>query len=476
MELYELLERYAKGHLPMHMPGHKRNAALAPYLTALRADLDITEIDGFDNLHDARGILQSGMARTAALWGSRRAFWLVNGSTVGILAAVWAVVPHGGRVVCARNCHGAVHRALSVRRAQAAYILPEVDRETGIPGGLDPAAVARALDANPGTHLLILTSPTYEGAISDIPAICAAAHARGVPVLVDEAHGAHLGFGHGFPDGAVRAGADVVVQSLHKTLPSLTQTAVLHTNGARVDASAIGEALQIFQTSSPSYLLMASIEGLISLLEARGDALFSDWRAHLRAFHRRAEHLNHLRIWTPRGAHDPSKIVIRSDRAGITGAALAERLRQEYRMELEMAAGGYALAMTGMGDTRDTLDALADALLALDRTTAPALPHAFPPPVLPPRVLHPWVAADLPCAPVDVRHAAGRVSAEAIWAYPPGIPLVLPGEMVSDALIDCISAYAASGIRLQGTKGAMPRAVHVLAESSLTKPGAHDNL
>lgn len=452
MTLLDKLKEYSGEMLPMHMPGHKRNAALAPYLSELGAEIDITETEGFDNLHSPKGILREEMERTAALWGSGRSFWLVNGSTSGILAGIKAAVPAGGTVICARNCHRSVYNGLRLIGARTVFLMPEARGEAL--GPLSADCVAQALKKHPGTALVIVTSPTYEGVLSDIPAICRAAHTKGVPVLVDEAHGAHLGFGHGFPDGAVKAGADIVVHSLHKTLPSLTQTAVLHLNGRLVNPQRVSEALSVFQTSSPSYLLMASISGCVDLLKSRGEEMFARWSESLSRFYKKAENLKNLSVIHGEG-RDPSKIVISTERAGISGADLAKILR-EYRIEPEMAAGSYVVAMTGMGDTPKSLDRLYAALEKANAGMKLHEPCGFLPPVLPEAVISPGEAEKCPKITVELSKAEGRISGESVWAYPPGIPLVIPGERITAQLINLMNEYTARGIPLESTTGGMP--------------------
>lgn len=470
-----LLERLADGvrhAVPMHMPGHKRNTALAAYLGRLGAGLDITEIDGFDNLHDAHGVLAEGMARAAALWGSGQAFYLVNGSTCGNLAAVRAVLGgQGGRVLAARNCHRSVWHALELCRAEADCLYPPCCPETGACGALSPEAVEAALARRPDTRLVILTSPTYEGVVSDVAGVCRAAHRYGVPVLVDEAHGAHLGFGYGFPDGAVHAGADLVVQSLHKTLPSLTQTALLHVSGPRVDPRRVQAALAMFETSSPSYLLMASIDGCVSLLEQRGPELFAAWERALDAFSAQTAGLRRLRLFRggvlpPGAAHDPSKLVVCTAGTDCSGPQLAERLRRAYAIECEAATAGTVIAMTGMGDTEQTLSRLAGALLALDaelsagpRAVLPQLPEQE-------RVLPAWQAAERPRRLLPPEQAAGMVCAETVWAYPPGVPLLLPGERIGAGLAGYLAESAACGVTLHSSLGKLPQNIGVLIDKT----------
>ena len=208
----------------MHMPGHKRGNY--PYLAGM-ADIDITETEGFDNLHSASGVLLKSMEKAAALRGADRAFYLVNGSTCGILAAVCAVLERGDRVLVARNCHKSVYNALELAGAEPVFVYPQINAECGVIGSVRPEDVELEIGKNPDIKLIIVTSPTYEGVISDLKKICELAHKRGIPVLADAAHGAHLGF-YGFSGDAVSAGADISVESLHKTLPSLTQTAICY--------------------------------------------------------------------------------------------------------------------------------------------------------------------------------------------------------------------------------------------------------
>lgn len=476
--LLEALARHSTGGpAPMHMPGHKRNAALAPYLAALGAAYDITEIHGFDDLHEAEGILKDSMDRAARLWGAQRSFYLVNGSTCGILAGIRAIAGRGGKVILSRGCHKSVYHALELCGAVPVWLAPPVDASFGVLASITPEQVRAALDAHPDANLLVLTSPTYEGVISDLAAICTAAHAAGVPVLVDEAHGAHLGLAPGWPTGAVAVGADVVVQSLHKTLPSLTQTGILHQQGNLIPAESLARQLGIFETSSPSYLLMASMDGCVDLLERKGGELFARWQAALAAFDRAIAGLSRLRVLchgadTPEQhpglfAHDPGKLAISTRGTALTGPGLMVRLREEFSIELEMASGDWAIAMTGLGDTEENLLRLATALTAIDKSLAACpMPPAAEPLPLPPAALPVAQALELPFEEVPLAACEGRVSAEYVWAYPPGIPLIVPGERVDRVFLDCCARLNRQGVRLHSTGGTMPRALRVLHPSS----------
>ena len=279
------LEDYAAAApYPLHMPGHKRRVDPAP---GLPAAWDVTEVPGVDDLHEAQGILADAMNRAAALWGAQRSWFLVNGSTGGILAAIRAaaLTRPGRPIVCARNCHKSVYHAIELNALAVEWMTPPVDPAFGVYGSVTPAQAAAALDRCPGAAALVLTSPTYEGVLSDVAALAALCHDRDVPRIVDEAHGAHylpLAQPFGWQGGAVAAGADLVIQSPHKTLPSLTQTALLHQNGGRIPAAAVERQLDVFETSSPSYPLLASLDGSAGLLAAHGTQWCAAWRERTR--------------------------------------------------------------------------------------------------------------------------------------------------------------------------------------------------
>lgn len=444
--LLDELTGYIPGRLPMHMPGHKRNVRLADYLKALRADLDVTEIDGFDDLHAPCGVILNGMHRAARLWSADESRFLVNGATCGLLAAVYALAADGGRAVVARNCHKSVYHALELTGVEPVFVMPDVDAQTGICSRIEPEDVRRALEEAPDARFVLVTSPTYEGVMSDIAAICRVAHERGVPVIVDEAHGAHLGIlDEAFPADAMRMGADLSVKSVHKTLPSLTQTAILLVRRGIVDMAALDHALDVFETSSPSYLLMASVDGCVSLMENRGAEILTGWRQALDEFYECAASLAHLRVCRQ---DELSKLVIDTSRAGISGFELVRRLRKE-NVELEMASLRYAVAMTGAGDTRETLREFLNALKAVDQSLlTSAAPAPLPTLLCPARVLPPKDALHASFESVSAQQAVGRVSASYAWAYPPGIPVLVPGERVPEGFAELWAEWMEAGAKL----------------------------
>ena len=425
--------------IPMHMPGHKRNTALAPYLKHLGADLDVTEIDGFDNLHSPEGIIRDSMEKAAKLRGAKSAFYLVNGTTAGILASVSAVVSAGDTVICARNCHKSVHNALELRDAKTVFVMPKIHEKTGISGSIMPVDIENAINENPTAKLVIITSPTYEGVTSDIKGISRIAHSYGIPVLVDAAHGAHLGFCDSFLPDAISLGADISVESLHKTLPSLTQTAILYVNGDLVSTEKLQDKLSVFQSSSPSYLLMASIDGCINLLAEDGEELFSEWNERLSEFCKKCKDLKNLKLLLDNDeffGFDKTKIVILTK----SGEWLAEGLRK-MGIECEMTSPGHVVCMTGMGDTKEMLSYFAACLLKLDSVAEKWEVGKKTAITLPEKSMEIKGAKEKEFEWVELKEITGRISAGYVFAYPPGIPIICPGEVISEEIKSLLLAY-----------------------------------
>ncbi|MDY3919353.1 MAG: aminotransferase class I/II-fold pyridoxal phosphate-dependent enzyme [Candidatus Limivivens sp.] len=466
-QLYDLLKEYGGSRAyPFHMPGHKRqNMDFGnPF------SIDITEIDGFDNLHHPEGILKEAQERLAALRGCTEAFFMVNGSTGGILSAVSACTEPGDRILMARNCHKAVYHAVYLRNLQPVYLYPRLERKYGISGGLVPGDLERLLGENPDIRAVVVTSPTYDGVVSDVKKLAEIAHKYGIPLIVDEAHGAHFGFHGYFPVSAVNLGADLVIQSFHKTLPSLTQTAVLYRNGTLVDRERLTRFLGIYQTSSPSYVFLASIDRCTGILAENGKELFGEFAGRLECFRRKAASWKRIQvpgreITGESGIFDLdlSKLIL-SVRGFCSGEALSRRLREGYALELEMAAGGYALALTSFEDTQEGFDRLEQALREIDRgLEGSRQPCEIQDYVFSnERVCSPAEAWDGPKRIVNLEDSEGMVSGEFLYLYPPGIPLLVPGERISRELLQRVHACRENGLSLQGPADYSCREIRVL--------------
>lgn len=473
--LLELLQKSCPVTLPMHMPGHKRNIQLAPYLKTLAADLDITEIKGFDHLHAAGGILRDAMEQAAEVFGARHSFFLINGSTVGLLAAIRAVTSPGDSVLMSRNCHRSVYHALAINNLKPHFIYPQTNLRYQIMASLSVKKIEGTIARHGDARVLIITCPTYEGVMSDLPEIIRIAHRHGLTVIVDEAHGAHLGFSPYFPSGAVSAGADIVIQSLHKTMPSLTQTALAHVRTPSL-AHEMRRQLSVFETTSPSFLLLASIDACVRLIRDRGQELFESWAQALESFQQKAMGLKHLRVLgygKERGKAldnifglDPSKVFISTLNSNVNGHELAEFMRNEYATEPEMINPQGVLAMTGMGDTVETMERFGDILLGIDRKLTPA--KSVKVPLMAPQVQSAVPLATAERAPficVPIEESEGCVMAENVTVYPPGIPVVIPGEVMNADAVRYLIAAQATGNTILRSRSDLDGQLAVMRDS-----------
>ena len=441
--ILETLREYTKSDLlPMHMPGHKRK----PLSDALPYNIDLTEVGPFDALHNPESLLMEAMDNAASVYGSKHTHFLINGSSGGLLAAIRAMTCP--KAIVSRQCHKSIFHAIELCNIMPEYISPKIDQQFGCAAQTDPDSIARAFEAAPDARLVIVTSPTYEGTISDIRAIADIAHAHGALLLVDEAHGAHLPFGDNKSKSALYAGADVVVQSLHKTLPSLTQTALLHIMTDRAPAKEIQRQLGIFETSSPSFLLLSSIDECIRLMAAKDATLIRHHEQLLDDFYREAQSLKNLRLRIP---DDRLKLLIHG--ASLTGAQLSQILEQEFKIVAEMAMGSCALLMSTISDSQADLKRVIDALRIIDRRTQPAPPAMDI--ALPPLRQQIPIADALRMTPqfLPLRESVGRLCLEYIWAYPPGVPLLVPGARIGEDAISNIEALIAANTALHSTGG-----------------------
>lgn len=478
--IQRLRDYNATDYYPFHMPGHKRNPELGKeYENPF--EIDITEIHGFDNLHHPEGILKRSMEWAADVYGADRTYYLINGSSCGLLAAIFGTTTCGGTILMSRNCHKAAYNGIFLNHLKADYVYPQIIGNLGIQGGILPEDVDNLLESDPEIQAVLIVSPTYDGIVSDIEKIAEAAHRYGKPLIVDEAHGAHFAFGKDFPKSALELGADVVIQSVHKTLPSFTQTALLHVRGNLADREEIERYLGIFQSSSPSYVFMAGIENCIYHMDRdgrRGMERFYDRLLSLRSALKKMNRLYLLdRECVGRFGvfdMDPSKIVVSVEKTNITGADLDRILREKYHLELEMCCADHVVAITTLGDREDGFRRLEQALLELDgkleeKKEDPDLEsnmewssRVTSKPEVEMTVFDGTTAVK---EPVPVENSVGRISGEFVYIYPPGIPIVAPGEMLLPSLVRTIGEYQKMGLSVQGMKDPSGKTIQVVKRS-----------
>ena len=441
---------------PMHMPGHKRNPEFSmqnPY------QLDVTEVEGTDNLHHPEEAIRDLMNTLKDMYGTDESYVLVGGSTCGILAAISACCQKGDRILVDRGCHRSVYHSIYLLGLKPEYLIAEQDKALGIGLGITTEQVREKLQQQKVSAVLI-TSPTYEGVVSDIQQIAQTAHEFGVPLIVDQAHGAHLGWWHKVDSSVVPSaicqGADVVIESLHKTLPALTQTALLHVKSSRVSARMIERYLDIYETSSPSYPLMYSVDQCIQWLQQNPDR-FSKYRQQLRQFENQMDSLQVLYLWQHE-RKEPSKLVIATGTSEFSGIELARVLRQNYHIQVELEAEKYVLAMTTVCDTTEGILQLATALQEIDkklfqrgmrRQQQDTPSFSFPLQGGPVR-LGLYEAWNTPAKAVRLEQVVGQVAAEFGFLYPPGIPFLVPGEMITESVVEMIRLAKEKKLPLQG--------------------------
>lgn len=461
--LYDSLVTYCQSDFyPYHMPGHKRRSFIDGLADAY--GIDITEIDGFDNLHQTEGLIKQAQERAAQLYGAEETFFLVNGSTCGVLAAISAVTEKGDTILSARNCHKSAYHAALIQELHLRYLYPGQIAEYGIADAISPADVEAALETFPECRAVVITSPTYEGIVSNVREISRIVHEKGKILIVDEAHGAHFGLAESLPENAVRQGADIVIHSLHKTLPSMTQTALLHINGPRVNRMKMRRYLNIYQSSSPSYVLMASMDACISYMKENAPKCFAAMCEYRNDFMKQMGMCRHIRIAGPDNvqkenysfiAWDICKLLISVKGTSMSGQELYDVLREEFHLQMEMAADSYVLAIMTIADTEEGWQRLADALCRIDVRIEEKKENSGEHSVQEDEALHPKAKLTIAQAlrhgkEVLLEKAAGEVIGDFINLYPPGIPLLVPGEVIDEHMIGQIKEYKKLGLHVQG--------------------------
>ena len=437
-----------------HMPGHKGKAfyvdnGYGEFLEEIM-NCDITEIPGADNLFQAEEVIRETMDKYKRLYESKESYLLINGSSAGILAAILSSVSKGGKLVMARNCHKSAFNALSLGDITPVYAFPSTVEEYGILGEVSASEIAKCLDENPEAEAVILPSPNYYGICSDIKAIAGEVHKRGKILIVDQAHGAHLKFfkdEYNFPKPAEEQGADIVINSIHKTLGSFGQTALLNVCSDRVDLIALEDKLQVVESSSPSYPMMATLDINADILINNGEKLMEDWAKNIDWFYNAAKDVPGLKVMA-NGYLDKTKLNLDMSRYGMTGNDLEEFL-MEKNIFIELVAGNVLMCMTGIGNKRSDFEKLIDALkeVAETRTLSEDISKAQPKSLT--KKLE-WAGVPNKKEAVHVDDAAGRICAMSIIPYPPGIPIACPGEVLDKELLEYIKERRSLGEKVIG--------------------------
>ncbi len=478
MPLFEALKQYKNDQtVSFHVPAHKHGVGLpgfTSYVGTNVMNMDLTILADLDSICHPTGVIREAEALAAEAFGADRAFFLVNGTTSGIQAMIMTICEPGDKIIVPRNAHKSVIGGVILSGAVPVYVQPEIDHRMGIAKGVTPQSIEKALAEHPDTKAVFIIHPTYYGMTSDLEAIVGIAKQYGVPVIADEAHGAHFAFNDHLPKSAMACGAAMSAVSVHKLGGSMTQSSILLVNENQVDPAKVKTILNLTQTTSPSYVLMASLDAARQQLALHGPELFDRVIAHAERARRELNQIPGVYVY---GAelngtqgcyqYDPTKIAITLRQLGITGYEAEVILRRDNQIAFEMADLHNLLAIIGIGDTEETISRLIEAVrdLAVDLSERHITKQYHPIPEMPEMAVSPRDAFYSETRSVLLEESIGEISAEIIMAYPPGIPIICPGERITAELVEYIRLLKDENCRLQGTEDPGVNQIRVLSRN-----------
>ncbi len=442
MILDELMKNNKNNLISFHVPGHKNGKIydLLGYKDLLESiyKMDTTEIIGTDNLHSPEGIIKKSQEKASRVFKSNKTYFLVNGTTCGIQASIMSICNDNDKILVNRDCHHSVINACILGNINPVYIDYKLDNDYFILEGVLEEDVIKSIDENLDAKALVLTYPTYYGAIYDLEKICEYAHKKNMVVIVDEAHGAHLGLSEKLPKTALEQGADIVIQSTHKTLPSFTQSSMLHIKGGKVDSSKISEILRIIETSSPSYLLMSSLEIATEIYEKYGRDLMDKLLENIDNFIKDISKNDFVKVYNK---FDKTKIFISLKKLGITGYEL-EKILRKNNIQVELSNYYGVLLICTISNYYDDFESIKNAInnIITDKKDKyfEELRTINYPKIIPKKILNPREAFYKNKKSVKIYDSIGQISGEYIIPYPPGVSILSPGEIITKEIIDYI--------------------------------------
>jgi arginine/lysine/ornithine decarboxylase len=483
-----LLDYVDAGVIPFHTPGHKQGLGMERAFRDFVGDnvlaIDLTQIRGLDDLLQPEGPLVEAQELAADAFGAEQSYFLINGSTSGNQCMMMAAINPGEKIAIPRNAHKSAMGGLIMSGGHPVWMEAEVDEALHMDHTVTPETVRFTLRANPDVRAVYVVSPTYYGVAADLESIAAVTHAAGVPLLVDEAWGPHFHFHPALPLSAMQAGADMCINSTHKMLGSLSQTAMLHVQGNRIRSDRLKAVYKLFLSTSPNLVLVASLDVARRQMALDGPALLSrtielagDARARLNEIPNVYCFGEELEGRPGVFDLDPTKVTITVKDLGYTGYEAEEILRRRYNVQCELADLFNCLALFTIGTTPDATDELVYGVRELAREDRPV--DIFSPsgvlerrlktgtyklPATPPVRLAPREAFLADTERVPFKQSAGRICAEVITPYPPGIPVISPGEEITPEIIDYLSLELKAGVRMQGPYDGELRTIRVVAE------------
>lgn len=461
--VYEALERFRKQRIvPFDVPGHKRgrgNPELKELLGEKCVSLDVNSMKPLDNLCHPMSVIKEAEELAAEAFGADHAFFMVGGTTSAVQNMVWTACRAGDKIILPRNVHKSVINALVLCGAVPVYVNPEVDKKLGISLGMELTELERAINENPDAVCVLVNNPTYYGICSDLRGIVKLAHEHKMMVLVDEAHGTHLYFGKDLPVSAMEAGADMASVSMHKSGGSLTQSSLLLTSKS-VSWEYVSQIINLTQTTSASYLLMSSLDISRRNLALRGEESFAKVREM--AEYARAE-INSVGGYYAYGAEmingksiydfDVTKLSVYTRDIGLAGIEVYDLLRDEYDIQIEFGDIANILAYISIGDRIQDIERLVGALADIKRLYSKDPAQLMATEYIAPKVcVSPQKAFYADKKSVAIKETAGKICAEFVMCYPPGIPILAPGELITKEIIDYIIYAKEKGCSMQGTQ------------------------
>ena len=451
--------------ISFHVPGHKLGKIYnrLGYTSIIEKiyKMDTTEIIETDNLHSPDGIIKESQKRASKAFKSDKTYYLVNGTTCGIQASIMTVCSPKDKLIVNRDCHQSVINGCILGDVKPIYINSNINKKNNIIEGINIDEVINVIDSNLDARAILLTYPTYYGCTYDSKAICDYAHDRNMIVIVDEAHGAHLGLSDKLPKTSLEQGADIVIQSTHKTLPSFTQSSMLHINGNRVDNNKLEMNLRIMQSSSPSYSLMSSLELAVDIYINNGKELMKELLVNIDNFKDSIKDNIPIDIYND---YDKTKIFIESKKLGLTGYKLEEILRYKYNIQVELSNYYGVLLICTIGNVSSDFELLKKSLIDIyDKYNKDIfLEEVIYPRDIPIQVLTPREAFYKPKKSVKIYDSIGMISGEYIIPYPPGISLLSPGEIISKDIIDYVVYCNQNGMSVSGMKDSKLEFIQVI--------------
>jgi arginine decarboxylase len=486
-----LQEWVNKSHVPFYTPGHKRGIGMNPILKerwgATVFGWDLPELPGLDNLHAPTGVIEQAQTLAAEVFGAQQTWFLVNGSTTGVMAAILATCGDGEKIILPRNIHSSAIAGIIHAGAVPIFINPAYDRELDIAHSITPDSVKLALAQHPDAKAVMVVYPTYYGACGDLEAIAEIVHGYGIPLLVDEAHGAHFGFHPDLPPAALTMGADLTVQSTHKLLGSLTQSAMLHVNSSLIDLDTIGRSLRLLQSTSPSYLLLASLDAARQQMALNGEKLMAETIELAKIARVEIDRITGLSVVkldrnSPGCKYlDPTRLTVTVTGLNLTGFAADDILTSEFGIVAELPSMRHLTFIISLGNRRTDIDRLVWGLTQLATKYAEIVPLNLGSIDLQDRVLTqmaltPRQADRSPQVSVSTNQAIGRIGAESICPYPPGIPVLIPGEIITAEALAYLQKILGFGGELVGCSDPSLANIRVVDRSKTTSTPTIDRI